>query len=159
MKKNVESMQWRIKNKFDLPVDHLTPVTPEQQNPDLMRTSSPTIQTNQEKIFKSFATMRPQSTPLTNKQFEFKEMKTSTLSVGDEVTTTNTKVIKIEGRQEIKSDLSPCSDGYNSSFTDNERYLEKEEELEPNKETLEFIEIEQEVDHLEKDVDSLDEGA
>ena len=100
--------------------------------------------------------MRPQGTPLTDKQFEFKEMKTSFLSVGNEVTTTNTKVINSEGRQAITSDLSPCSDGYNSSFTDNEHNLEKEVEL--NKETLTFIEIEEEVDHLDKDADSLDEG-
>ena len=49
MKKNVESMQWRIRNKFDLPVDHLTPVTSEQQNTDLLRTSLPTFQADQEK--------------------------------------------------------------------------------------------------------------
>ena len=102
--------------------------------------------------------MQPQSTPLTDKQFEFKEMKTSLFSVGNEVTTTNTKVINSEGRQAIKSDLSPCSDGYNSSFTDNEHNLDKEEEVEPDEETLEFIEIEEEVDHLDKDADSLDEG-
>ena len=49
MKKNVESMQWRIRNKFDLPVDHLTPVTSEQQNTDLLRTSLPTFQADQDK--------------------------------------------------------------------------------------------------------------
>ena len=102
--------------------------------------------------------MRPESTPLTDKQFEFKEMKTSLFSVGNEVTATNTKVINSVGRPAIKSDLSPCSDGYNSSFTDNEHNLEKEEELEPNEETLEFIEIEEEVDQLDKDADCLDEG-
>ena len=100
--------------------------------------------------------MRPENTPLTDKQFEFKEMKTSLFSVGNEVTETNTKVINSVGRPAIKSDLSPCSDGYNSSFTDNEHNLEKEEE--PNEETLTFIEIEEEVDHLDKDTDSLDEG-
>jgi len=158
MKKNVESMQWRIRNKFDLPVDHLTPVTSEQQTEDLLRTSLPTFQADQERSFKSFASMRPQSTPLTDKQFEFKETKTSALVVGSEVITTNTKVINSEGRQAIKSDLSPCSDGYNSSFTDNEHNLEKDEELDLDKETFELIEIEEEVDDLNKDADSLDEG-
>merc|ERR1719341_3162396 len=66
MKKNVESMQWRIRNKFDLPVDHLTPVTSEKQTQDLLRTSLPTVQADQES-FKSFASMRAQSTPLTDK--------------------------------------------------------------------------------------------
>ena len=49
MKKNVESMQWRIRNKFDLPVDHLTPVTSEQQNSDLLRNSLPALQADQQK--------------------------------------------------------------------------------------------------------------
>jgi hypothetical protein len=102
--------------------------------------------------------MRPQSTPLTNKQFEFKEIKTSLFSVGNDLTTTNIKVTNSEGRQAIKIDLSPCSDGYNSSFTDNEHNLEKEVELEPDQENFELIEIEEEVDQLDKDADSLDEG-
>jgi hypothetical protein len=102
--------------------------------------------------------MKPQSTPLTEKQFEFDEMKTSLLSVGNEVTATNTKVINSEGRPAIKSDLSPCSDRYSSSFTDNEHNLDKEEEIEPDEETFKLIEIEKEVDHLDKDADSLDEG-
>ena len=38
--------------------------------------------------------MRPQGTPLTDKQFEFKEMKTSLFSVGNEVTTTNTNIVQ-----------------------------------------------------------------
>jgi hypothetical protein len=73
--------------------------------------------------------MQPKNTPLTDKQFDFKEMKTSLFSVGNgviETTATNTKVINSVVRTAIKIELSPCSDGYNSSFTDNELNLDKE---------------------------------
>ena len=49
MKQNVESMQWRIRNKFDLPVQNLTPLTSEQQNQNELRTSLPTFVSDTEK--------------------------------------------------------------------------------------------------------------
>ena len=49
MSKNVESLQWRIRNNFDLPVDNLTPVTYEQQYQERQRTSLPACFAAQEK--------------------------------------------------------------------------------------------------------------
>jgi hypothetical protein len=46
MSKNVEALQWRIRNNFDLPVDSLTLVTSEQE---YQRTSFPTIYADQQK--------------------------------------------------------------------------------------------------------------
>ena len=43
MKQNVESMQWRIRNKFDLPVQNLTPLISEHQNYDYLNTSLSTF--------------------------------------------------------------------------------------------------------------------
>merc|ERR1712106_550073 len=71
----------------------------------------------------------------------------------------------------ISSDLSPCSEGYNTSFTDDdhpsdkerplkskEGYLDKERQIK-HKGSLVMIAIKgQEIDNLEKDADSHDEG-
>merc|ERR1712106_120363 len=71
----------------------------------------------------------------------------------------------------ISSDLSPCSEGYNTSFTDDdhsgdkerplrskEGYLDKESQIK-HKGSLVMIAIkDQEIDNLQKDADSHDEG-
>ena len=49
MSKNVESLQWRIRNNFDLPVDNLTPVTSQQQYQEQQRTSLPAYFATHEK--------------------------------------------------------------------------------------------------------------
>ena len=46
MSKNMEALQWRIRNNFDLPVDSLTTVTSEQEH---QMTSLPTVYVDQQK--------------------------------------------------------------------------------------------------------------
>ena len=49
MSKNVESLQWRIRNNFDLPVDNLTPVTYEEQYHHQQRSNLPDFFTVQDR--------------------------------------------------------------------------------------------------------------
>jgi len=175
MKQNVESMQWRIRNKFDLPVQNLTPLTSVQQNQNELRTSLPTFVSDTEKLLTE--PMRPKNTPMHETKFRFIQRKTSTFSkLSDNIEPNNVNeasisIPQVTKSETISSDLSPCSEGYNTSFTDDDHPGDKDRQVNPkegfidkesqikDKGSLEMITInDQEIDNLEKDADSHDEG-
>merc|ERR1712106_252064 len=106
------------------------------------------------------------------------QRKTSTFSKLTEVIKPNTvneayiSILQVTKRETmISSDLSPCSEGYNTSFTDDDHPGDKERQLKPkegftdkesqiqDKGSLEMIAFkDQEIDNLEKEADSHDEG-
>ena len=49
MSKNVEALQWRIRNHFDVPVENLTPETCKQEYQEHQRTSLPTLYMDQQR--------------------------------------------------------------------------------------------------------------
>merc|ERR1711892_1109567 len=49
MSKNVEALQWRIRNHFDVPLDNLTTETCKQEYQEHQRTSLPTLYSDQQK--------------------------------------------------------------------------------------------------------------
>merc|ERR1712106_191930 len=165
MSKNVESLQWRIRNNFDLPVDNLTPVTCEQQYQEQQRSNLPDFFTVQDRSCTESITPCPQSAPVSGKKSESSYRKTSLFLVSDDMikATTNTKVINNNvDSQDVTSDFSPCSDGNSSSFMDDECKFDVKTnslEFEPKSSAYESNNNEDHhVSDLDGDVDSLDEG-
>merc|ERR1711892_536874 len=64
MSKNVEALQWRIRNHFDVPIDNLTPETCKQEYQEHQRSSLPTLYSDQQKSFTDWITKHLISIPL-----------------------------------------------------------------------------------------------
>eukprot|EP00092_Neocalanus_flemingeri_P006287 GFUD01006763.1.p1 GENE.GFUD01006763.1~~GFUD01006763.1.p1 ORF type:complete len:731 (+),score=201.86 GFUD01006763.1:365-2557(+) len=157
MSKNVESLQWRIRNNFDLPVNNLRPA---QEYQCQQRSSLPAFSAfkHQEKSCTESTITRVQSTPETEKKIESTKKKSSFFMVSNEMieaTTTNTKVMDDVEDQSVTSDFSPCSDGFLTSFTDDERKMYEDPNFGQNEINPECNEEE---DQQDVDLDSLDEG-
>jgi len=118
MNKNVESLQWRIRNKFDLPVDNLTHVTSDHERPTLP--AHAVTQYNQKSYSEVFIT-RPQSSPAADTMREPSQEKTSfvmgCVKLYD-ATIANTNIKYKSDDADVTSDFSPCSDSSNTSFAD-----------------------------------------
>jgi len=140
MKQNIESMQWRIRNNFDLPLDTTTFVTSHQQHQHQTRTSLPTLDSNNKKHFTDFGSVRAKSTPLTEIYKENEKV----------MTPPTTNLV-----DKIRVDFSPCSDGYNTGFTDDDQAIDTIKHFESEKGLSEEIVVSETV---EKDGDSYDEG-
>jgi len=126
MSRNVEALQWRIRNSFDLPVDNLTSVTSDHE-----RASLPACVVTQyhEKSYSEI--MQSQSKPRSDNMLQANQEICSFAMLKDkiiETTITNPKLIDYLDDQDVTSDLSPCSDGFNASFADHVETMGKSEQ-------------------------------
>jgi len=146
MKQNIESMQWRIRNNFDLPPDTATHVTSRHQHKHQIRTSLPAFDSNNKKGFTDSSSIRAKSTPLTEKN-KLKEK----VAVNKKVMTPPTTNLL----DEIRVEVSPCSEGCNASITDDDQTIDTAKYYESEKGLSEEIVVSETV---EKDGESYDEG-
>lgn len=162
MSQNVEELQWRIRNNFDLPITHHT--CREMGQP----ASLPDFPTSTES---PLTRPRPQSTPILNQSGSGQVRKNSLFSVSREMMEATSSVIREQEVQDLEdvgatSDFSPSSDtgGPEGLTGEGGRYPEEivskcDEELTTGEEE----EKEDEKDDLHSDIgdaeiDSLDEG-
>jgi len=154
MSKDVESLQWRIRNNFDLPVENLSPEPDQEEWKGHQRASLPTYITNkeQEKSPIDLVILRAKSTPIKEKSGKTNQAKSSFLK---SLTQTMTTIQSSDNGdsiddQDVTSDLSPCSDEQFSGFPNDT--ISKNSNLE-NMEGKHAS-----GDHQHDALDSLDEG-
>eukprot|EP00092_Neocalanus_flemingeri_P019131 GFUD01020724.1.p1 GENE.GFUD01020724.1~~GFUD01020724.1.p1 ORF type:complete len:723 (-),score=213.29 GFUD01020724.1:298-2466(-) len=154
MSKDMESLQWRIRNNFDLPFDNLTSLTSEQQSQDQQRTSLPAYFAAQQINYRDSITTCPQRTPVKDKNFELNHRKTLNFDESDEIikaNISNNKVMDNVDDKAVPSDCSPCLDDLCTSVPNDMQIMDGHKCGNSDKNDIEVID-------LDEDIDSLDEG-
>jgi len=157
MSKDVETLQWRIRNNFDLPVENLSPEPDQEERKGNQRTSLPTYITTREQENSpiDFVILRAKSSPIKEKTLKTNQAKTSFLNSLTQTMTTiqsSDKGDSIDDQDDhdVTSDLSPCSDEQFSGFpSDTISKVSNLENMEGKHATG---------DHQNDALDSLDEG-
>jgi len=155
MSQNVEELQWRIRNNFDLPIVHHSrggetrsleppsPLTSPSSPPSPLRPATSPCSPITPCHPRPGARSRPHSTPIPDRRPEGSPRKSSMFTVSAAMIEATT----VQEDQTQTSDFSPSSDGVGSS------------PLEGRQEYTASLEEEQEQSDLEEaDLDSLDEG-
>eukprot|EP00092_Neocalanus_flemingeri_P029373 GFUD01031889.1.p1 GENE.GFUD01031889.1~~GFUD01031889.1.p1 ORF type:complete len:723 (-),score=209.01 GFUD01031889.1:189-2357(-) len=154
MSKDMESLQWRIRNNFDLPFDNLTSLTSEQQSQDQQITSLPAYFAAQQINYRDSIATCPQGTPVKDKNFDLNRRKTLNFAESDEIIKSNISNNKVMDNVDDKAlpiDCSPCLDDLCTSVPNDMQIMDGHKCGNSDKNDIEVID-------LDEDIDSLDEG-
>eukprot|EP00092_Neocalanus_flemingeri_P050797 GFUD01058838.1.p1 GENE.GFUD01058838.1~~GFUD01058838.1.p1 ORF type:complete len:729 (+),score=223.06 GFUD01058838.1:320-2506(+) len=155
MSKDMESLQWRIRNNFDLPVDKLTPLTSEQQKQDQQRTSLPAYFAAEQINDSDSITTSQQSNMMKDKKLESKKRKRLNFKESDEIIEADIINTKVKGNVEDRAVISDCSANNNQIMAENFNSAEPVDKDSPK----EYNDIEEvKFNDFNNEVDSLDEG-
>jgi len=138
MSKDVETLQWRIRNNYDVPD---VSVGNNYQNQDKQTSSLSSYYDDKHQLFTECISTRPQSTPEIDKKLELKQRKTNLFLVSEEMMDAITTVTKYEGKLGLAGNVDELADSTSRAKT---KDCESETE-----------------DHLsdcDAEIDSLDEG-
>eukprot|EP00092_Neocalanus_flemingeri_P076051 GFUD01094292.1.p1 GENE.GFUD01094292.1~~GFUD01094292.1.p1 ORF type:complete len:710 (+),score=200.59 GFUD01094292.1:533-2662(+) len=155
MSKDMESLQWRIRNNFDLPFDNLTPLTSEQQSKDQQRTSLPAYFAAQQINDSDSLTTSQQSNLIQDKELESNKRKRLNFKESDEMIEADIINTKVKGNVEDRAVRSDCSPNNKQIMPENLNFSKADGKDSPE----EYNEIEEsQFNDFNNEVDSLDEG-
>eukprot|EP00092_Neocalanus_flemingeri_P070157 GFUD01086076.1.p1 GENE.GFUD01086076.1~~GFUD01086076.1.p1 ORF type:complete len:635 (+),score=205.79 GFUD01086076.1:374-2278(+) len=139
MSKDMESLQWRIRNNFDLPFDNLTSLTSEQQSQDQQRTFLPAYFAAQQINDSDSITTSQQSNLIKDKKLESNKRKRLNFKESDEVIEANIVNTKVRGNVEDRAVTSDCSPNNMQNMVENLNSAESDDKDSPK----EYDEIEE----------------
>jgi len=151
MSKDVETLQWRIRNNFDLPGVNLCST---YHHKDIQNSSMSSVSSyadnKQELIIEPVAPCPYSSTPVTDKKLESNQRKTNLFMVSDEMIEATTSE---SDHKDLTSEFHPCYEGDSLSSDD----IKNGKNVEASISKFE-VKHSDDITDLDIDIDSLDEG-